>query len=277
MPTNDVQYPVLPDFSSMTSKERGLWFNQYYPAYLSIASERLSFLLSDANFRDKPVGRNSFSTEVKKYVGMFFSKRSPSSYPMLALVSFAGANISGESCHSVVFSEHKDVDVWGGTAYFLEQFASAAPSVQNQILSVLQDHVSPNYNPLSILATRCTEIAHSYGIPFTEYIRQRFSYSTTNAAANGKFLNATFDQDTHFSNRFEMGLYNSIFRIASYLAVIDNYSLDYLLLQDYSHVAYMNGQPLPDLLREVLSLYLCSDVSGKQEALRLLLYPLLFP
>lgn len=275
MPENTVLYPDLPDFSSMSPKDRNFWFNEHYATYLNIVGERLYSLLSSPDRAVVPCGRNVFSSTVMEYIDSLHT-HSQLVYPILALLSYAGANLQGYTCHNIVFSEHRPVNVYGRTEYFLELFSAASPATQNAILANLKQSAEPNRNPLSILKSRFTEIAFSLGMSVSEYMRQRFSYSVTNYAVCGKFLNATFDAEPNFSTRFEIGQNNSLFRAVSFIALVEGYSVDYLLLQDYSHIATLHGEPLNETLTEALSLYLCASSAARLDAFRSLLYPIAF-
>lgn len=272
---NVVKFPALPNFASMTPKERIVWFNEYYPTYLEVVLDRLHSFFNDFIPNDVPVNSNGFSEDVLEYISNI-SLRSKNAYPILALLAYAGTATPGISCHQFALSEERPVNVFGRTEYFLDLYSAAPASVQNNVLLALSQQTEPITNPLYLLKSRCAEIGSTSGISVSEFIRQRFSNSISNLAICTKFLDAEFGKDADFTGRFEVGLNYALYRVASYLAVVEGISIDYLILQDYSHVATLHGSPLDDSLKKALSSYLFAAPAARTDAFGILLYPSLF-
>lgn len=272
---NSVIFPELPDFTTMNAKARIVWYNEHYPLYLDILLDRLQSFFSSHALADTTIGNNYFANEVLEYISKI-ADRSKNAYPILALLSYVGATTPGTSCHQFALSEDRPVNVFGKTEYFLDLFAAAPSHTQEKVLIALNQHTEAYKNPLYILKSRCAEIGATSGIPVSEYIRQRFSNSMTNLAICTKFLDAEFGLDVNFTERFEVSLNYALYRVASYLAVVEGISIDYLILQDYSHVATLHGSPLDDSLKKALSSYLFAAPTARTDAFGILLYPSLF-
>lgn len=269
------RFPDLPDFNSMNTKERIIWFNANYPKYLDIVLDRLCVYYMNTELSIKPTGNNHFADELFDYI-YNISARSKNAYPILALLAFAGTTIRGTSCHQFALDENRPVNVFGKTEYFLELFESAPTLVQDKVIRVLTEQPEVIKNPLYTLKTRCAEIAATSGIPMSEFIRQRFSSSVTNFSICIKFLDAEFGTNVDFTERFEVSMNYTMYRVVSYLAVVEQIPIDYLILQDYSHVATLHGNPLNDVLHQALSFYLLATPAARMEAFGALLFPSVF-
>lgn len=170
------------------------------------------------------------------------------------------------SCHELLFGTSKPVELFGRTKSYILLISTVQDDVfKEKIRSCLENGVLKTDSPMYILKERCTEVGVAQGKDYSE-IRAMILGSPNQK----KIMNAIYapdfpyqieKQEPYIANH-SLG-YEMVMRDCRKYGV----SADYLILQDYSEFAVIEGQALTKEQKEWLSLYLCATPAAQLVAI----------
>lgn len=161
------------------------------------------------------------------------------------------------SCHELLFGTRYPVELFGQTKSFVQFITLVQDDIcLETIRCCLANSVLKTDSPMYILRERCIEAGTAQGMNYEEIQSMIFGSPSQKQVIDqiyaSDFPYQTQKQDTSVASH-SFGL-SMIFRDCRKYRV----SADYLVLQDYSDFAVLDGQPLTAEQKEWLSLFLCA-------------------
>lgn len=181
-------------------------------------------------------------------------------------VIFLASNGS-RSCNELLFGVNRPIELFGRTAAFVRRIAAVAPDVREDVFHTLEIGRLDTDNLFLTFKHRCYE-AGFYKNRSLESLED-FSWATKEQR---RMLQELLYQDLPLQMTelketeldTDTGNYSLILRFCMEL----NLPADYFLIQDYSNLATLDGQPLSDEEKRNLSLYLCATPSAQLTTIR---------
>lgn len=173
------------------------------------------------------------------------------------------------SCHQLLFGTQRPVELFGRTKSFIQLIGALNdPSLKQRIKEQLVSGYLETNSPLYILKERCMEIGFSRGQPFHFISSLGFGSPAQQEILNQMYTSQFPYRGEQQSTEAQEHLcgYDMVFRDSIRYQV----SADYLILQDYSDFALLNGTPLSAEQKEWLSTYLCASPKAQITAIALL-------
>lgn len=188
--------------------------------------------------------------------------------PLVSLISYCSDEYNC-SCHSIVFGDPPPtISLQGKAAAYVSYYRALTPAIREQVEAILLQNKEVVKNPLYILKNRVTELAFSQGKSFSLFLVDAFNGKNRWRACD-KFIRAVLTPDTEFK-AVELGINTSMYWLLHALPEAFHIPVDYLLLQDYSHLAQTDGAWLSDDEKNALSVFLCASTIGQEKALSFL-------
>lgn len=173
------------------------------------------------------------------------------------------------SCHELLFGVRRPVELFGRTRSFLALISSVRDdNYKAKIHECLKQGFLDTDSPMYVLKERCMEAGFSQGMSY-----HAICSMVLGSTAQQKILDQIYapnlphrlEQQTEDVAAHSPG-FNMVIRDCRKYHV----SADYLVLQDYSDYAVMNGRTLTDVQKEWLSLYLCASPTAQTAAISML-------
>lgn len=180
----------------------------------------------------------------------------------------------GVSCHELLFGTPRPVELFGRTRAFVTLVSSLEnEAYKNRLKKHLTNCHLDTDSPLFVFRERCKEVGFSQSVP----------YRTIRAMVLGSTVQQAILEQLYapgLSHRMEFqpdGVVTHAPGFDMVLVECRRYqvSADYLVLQDYSDFATINGEALSAEQKEWLTLYLCASPAGQVDAISMLTKQLL--
>lgn len=173
------------------------------------------------------------------------------------------------SCHQLLFGMSRPVELFGRTKSFIQMIEPLKDTfLKQKIKECLIAGNLETDSPMYVLKERCMEIGFSRGMAFHAISSLGFG-----SAAQQSILSQIYAPRFPFRSeqqsedvREHLCGYDMVLRDS----VRHQVSADYLILQDYSDFAQLNGNALTAEQKEWLSLYLCASPKAQITAVSLL-------
>ena len=174
------------------------------------------------------------------------------------------------SCHELLFGTRYKLDLFGRTKNFVGLAANLSDlTVQATLRKCLEENHLNTNSPLYVFKQRCLEICAARGTPIF-----RANATGFGSPLQARLISIIFDKE--ISHREEDYTEDELVDCTPGFDLLFRYCLkfsvsaDYLILQDYSDFATMNGEPLTPEQKEWLSIYLCATPDAQEHAIRIL-------
>ena len=173
------------------------------------------------------------------------------------------------SCHELLFGMKKPVELFGQ----IKSFTLLMPTVcnetyRNKIRSCLEANMLKTDSPNYILRERCIEAGTAQGMNYAKIKALIFGSQTQKDVLEQIYApDFTFQTDKQAPSVANHSVgFDMVLRDCRKYGV----AADYLILQDYSEFAVINGRPLSEEQAEWLSLFLCASTSARMKAIAML-------
>lgn len=173
------------------------------------------------------------------------------------------------SCHQLLFGRSRPVELFGRTKAFVQMIVPLKDTfLKQKIQECLVAGCLETDSPMYILKERCMEIGFSRGMAFHAISSLGFgSVAQQNILSQIYAPRLPFRSEQQSEDvREHLCGYDMVLRDC----VRHQISADYLILQDYSDFALLNGKTLSAEQKEWLSLYLCASPKAQITAVSLL-------
>jgi hypothetical protein len=173
------------------------------------------------------------------------------------------------SCHELLFGTSKPVELFGRTKSFVLLISTVQDEVfKEKIRNCLTGGVLKTDSPMYILRERCIEAGAAQGMSYAE-IRSMLLGSPTQKIILDEIYAPDFpyqkEKQNHNTANHSLG-FNMVLRDCGKYSV----SADYLILQDYSEFAVIEGKALTEQQTEWLSLFLCATPAAQLVSIAIL-------
>lgn len=229
--------------------------------------DRFASYLAQEPRSDIPVHCINYCPDTaQKAVQKYIATKSRSSFLCGTIYISTRYNVS---CHQLLFGVPRAVELFGRTKAFIQLIDELKdPILKQKIKGCLVTGYLETDSPLFILKERCKEIGFSRGMAFHVISSLGFG-----SVAQQDILNQMYDPK--FPYRSEQQSDEAREHLCGYDMVLRDsirhqVSADYLILQDYSDYALLNGAELNADQKEWLSLYLCASPKAQINAIALL-------
>ena len=205
--------------------------------------------------------------EVRRYFTAFVETGTRQRFLWVTVYVSTRFNVS---CHKLLFGTSYATELFGRTKSFIGIIPGLPPGeLRTKLYQCLKDGFLETNSPLYILRQRVTEAGFAQGIPFFDLksngfggpLQARIIEEMLEGELSPRQEEYTVKEFINCRPGFDLLLHYS-----SKLKV----SADYLILQDYSDFATMNGNPLTSEQKEWLSLYLCASPDAQMQAITIL-------
>jgi hypothetical protein len=172
------------------------------------------------------------------------------------------------SCHELLFGKTRPVEIFGRTKAFLTTLPEVDTATRERVLQCLKHGYLDTDSPMYILKDRCLVAGYAQGMSYYAICAM-----VIGSPAQQKVLDHIYGNDiSHKAKTLPEDVaahtfgYNMVLRDCRKYKV----SADYLILQDYSDFAVIEGEPLIPIHREWLSAYLCASPQAQATAIAIL-------
>lgn len=211
--------------------------------------------------------------ETKRYIDTLLPVSSEIRAPYLHLVHY-WATMSKVSSHEIMYNgESHDIELTGAAKFLVEQVAGLSSAHRTELLDYLTSKRDVITNPIYTMYMRSAELAS----PRLESVAQ-FWISVTSERhflrrARGDFHYDTVNPHEEIKNNVHYLTTNSsLWWIPLIICPGFDISLDFFVMQDYSRWATLDGAPLMEEQKEILSAFLMASEKAQRHALAMVMY-----
>lgn len=207
--------------------------------------------------------------ETQKYIDVLLPTANEKKGPHLHFLHY-WSTLSGVSCHEIMYNGcTHDIPLSGSALFFVKQIMTLPVDIKAILLEYLQNNRSITTNPIYTLYSRSAELAAKKQLTVEGFWISLTSKKNPVQRKRTNFPYGKVEPQESILNSLSYAVtpHRSMWWITWLMCPGLDISLDYFVMQDYSHLATMEGRPLSDEETKYLSAYLLASENAQNSAL----------
>lgn len=209
--------------------------------------------------------------DTKNYIDNMAKNAKANQLPVLHFLNY-WSTMTGVSCHELMFNGHPhSVELRGIAKYFIDNLSSLPEELIEQIDAFLDNNRETIINPVYTLYMRSAELGAEQYLSVEKFWISLTSKATPLRSYRTRFR---FDEISPYNriphNKYFLVSHSSMWWITLLMCPGYDIGLDFFVMQDYSHLATMDGQLLPQKEQAYLSSFLNASGEAQRYALAML-------